>query len=457
MAPGRLTAQIDALATPILEGDDRGLVSLRTLLGEQNPIDVARILSDLDAAQVTLVFDQFEREAQSVLLSEASPREQALLLMHVGDRGAQLIAHLEPDDAADVLDAVPEADREALLSDLEAEDAQEIRELREYPADTAGGLMTPEVVSVDVDATQEQILRVIRESHDAETVNVIYVTNHGTLVGVASIRDVIRAQPRTPIREYMTTDLITVGPEQDQEVVIRLMETYHLGAIPVVTPAGRLLGMVTSDDVMTALEDEASEDIMALAGAGTYSAGRTVRERVRARMPWLLVTLIGGITAGWVIRALDQLLGGGGDAVVKETAQLLPLVAGLAGNVGMQSSAVMLRGFATGEINRSRLKGVIRDEILAGLINGILCGLVSGIMAVAITGSHDIRRFGAVGISVAVASTMAGTLGAVVPTTCYRLGIDPAVSAGPFITTLNDILGFAIYMTVCLGLFSLRQ
>jgi len=370
--------------------------------------------------------------------------------------GSELIATMEPDDAADLLETVPAPEAEALLRHVEAEDAAEIRELQGYAPDTAGGLMTPEVVRISQQATAPEIFEVVRGTTDAETINVLFVTDREEMVGVCSIRDVILADPKIPARDWMTTEVIQVGPEEDQEEVIRLMETYHLVALPVVDRTGRLLGVITSDDALSALEEEADQDVLAMAGAGSATpTERSVLERVWARMPYLLVTLVGGIAAGWIIEALSRRFAV--DAgVVSKTAQLLPLVAGLAGNVGMQSAAVVLRGFATGEIHRSRVRGVIRDEITVALLNGILCGLMSGAMAMVIMEAESVR-FLAVALSVALAATAAGTVGAVLPSACERFGIDPAIAAGPFITTLNDILGFTIYICVVLGVFGLNQ
>jgi len=458
MEPGQLSAQVQALALSVHEGEPGQRSALADFLGRHNPIDVARILADLEPEDITLTFDLLETEARSVVLSETGAKEQALLLMHVGDQGAALIAALEPDDAADVLEAVEEPEREALLRDIGPEDAQEIRELREYEPDTAGGLMTPETVAVAPDATQAGILEAIRSDGDAETINVIYVTDEDVLLGVVSIRDVIVAAPSAPVGDYMTKEVIQVGANEDQEEVIRIMKTYHLGAVPVVDRTGCLLGMITADDALSALEVEASEDVMALAGAGSATpTEQTVWERVWARAPWLMLTLFGGIAAGWIIRSLAVFYGA--ERAVEATAQHLPHVAGLAGNVGMQSSAVMLRGFATGEIHRSRVRRVVREEILVALVNGVLCGAISGIMALLIAPdlTFPTSRFFAVALAVALASTSAGTMGAILPSICNRFGIDPAISAGPFITTLNDILGFTIYMTVCLGVFGLES
>lgn len=454
MDPGRLGAQIRALSETAAARGGSARTELIELLGRHNPIDLARALPDLEHEEITLCFDLVDTETQGVVLTEAAPREQALLMLHVGDQGSQVLATMDPDDAADVLESVEPSDAEALLRELDTEDAREIRELREYGPDTAGGLMTPEVLTIPSDALPADIFESVRGTPDAETINALFVCDGDVLQGVVSIRDVILAQPSDPVGGWMTSEVIRVSPDEDQEAVIRMMETYHLGVLPVVDRTGRLLGVITADDALTALEDEADEDVLAMAGAGqSLPTERSVWERIRARMPYLLFTLFGCVGAGWIIRALADGFGAG--EMIEKTAQLLPLVAGLAGNIGMQSAAVMLRGFATGEIPRSRVRRVISAEVLVAIANGVICGLISGAMALVIMTDPEPVRFWAVAVSVALAATAAGTIGAVLPSACERLNIDPALAAGPVITTLNDILGFTIYICVVFGVFEL--
>jgi len=450
--PGLLGARIRGLAESVGEGDASSRDDLALLLARQNPIDVARVLPDLDRAAVTLCFDLVDTETQGIVLIEAAPREQALLMLHVGDAGSQVIATMDPDDAADVLESVEPSDAEALLSDLDTEDAREIRELRGYEPDTAGGLMTPDILVVSPNALPASVFEEVRGTPDAETINVVFVCEGETLTGVFSIREVILAQPDQPVREWMTTDVIRVSPEVDREEAIRMMETYHLSVLPVVNTAGHLLGVITADDALSAAEEEADEDVLAMAGAGSLSPTESsVLQRVGARMPYLMFTLVGGIGAGWLIRLLAERMGAPG--MIEKTAQLLPLIAGLAGNIGMQSAAVMLRGFATGEIHRSRVRRVISEEVAVAIINGLICGVISGLMALAIMVEPEPGRFAAVSVSVTLAAVAAGIIGAVLPSACERMNIDPAIAAGPFITTLNDLLGFTIYICVVLGVF----
>lgn len=450
LEPGQMAQALRALVPASIAGPGPGRVALDAFLGTANPIDVAYALQDLEAEEATHVFDRLAQDARGVVLAEADPRTQAALLMHVGDRGtAELVSSLPPDDAADVLDAVEAPAREQILENLGKEDAAEIRELRRFEPETAGGLMTTDYVAVSPSASAGDVIRRIREQPEAETVNVIYVTDAHRLVGVLSLRQVLVAARGRLMGDVMTREVITIAPEEPQEEVIRRMETYHLGAIPVVDTEGALLGIVTSDDVLTAQEAEASKDVMALSGSsGAFPTRMRVIERVRARIPWLFVTLGGGMGASYIIQAVGRWLGH--EEAVGQLGRFLPVVAGMAGNVAMQSAAVMVRGFATGEIHPSRVPRIIVEEILVGAIVGVLCGGVAAVIAHTTGIPWDLST--AIGLSIACATTLAGCSGTVIPAVCVRWKIDPAISAGPFITTLNDLLGFTIYMAVALSM-----
>ncbi len=414
-----------------------------------NPIDVAHALADLEAEEIPRVFDALTPTARAEVLAEADPQTQALLLLHVGERGpADLVAKLGPDDPADVLNLLEPPQAEGVLKTLEASEAAEIRDLRQYPPETAGGLMTPDLIAVRPEATDRDVLAAIRSQPDAETINLIYVVGPAReLLGVLSIRDLLMAPPGSPVAQIMTREIIRVRASESQEEIIRTIETYHLGALPVVDERDRLLGIVTAHDALTALEAEASEDVLTIAGStGNQPTRQSILARVRARLPWLLITLGGGLIASVVIRELGRWFGQ--EDAVGQVGRYLPLVAGMAGNVAMQSAAVMVRGFATGEIAPARLRRIVLSEVAVASLVGILCGLAA--LGIALGTGVAVRLAGAVGLTIASASTLAGVSGTVIPAICVQLGIDPAISAGPFITTLNDLLGFMIYMTVAL-------
>lgn len=437
-----MRSDIVQLAEKRLAGEPGAEAALRAFLEPLNPIDVAAGLGDLDDAEITSVFDALGHESQAMVLSEADPKVQALLLMHVGERGSSLLAALDPDDAADVLDAATEPQVEDILRGLEREDAEELRQLREYGPETAGGLMTTEVVALPPDLTVAEALDRIREEREAETVSIVYVVGRGDLLlGVFSIRDLLLAPSDQRVKEIMTTRILQVHPDVDQEEVIRTMETYHLSVLPVVGDAGQLLGIVTSDDALTALENEASEDVMKLAGAsGNNPTRQTVGERVRARLPYLMVTLGGTMLSALIIRMLTD------EAEVGVMAYFIPVVGGMGGNVGMQSAAVIVRGFATGEVDQSRIGKVIFEEFLTGGTLGFLSAIGSFFIALlmAFTPIEGLT----VAMSLFCATLLAAAAGTMIPTVCARLGVDPAISAGPFITTLNDILGISVYIGI---------
>ena len=420
-----------------------------------NPIDLAGVLPDLEDEQINTVFDRLDPERRAVVLAESDPRIQALLLLHVGDQGAELVSTLEPDDAADVLERLPESEREEILQGMEETDAREIRELTSYDPETAGGLMTPEFVSVEPDQTVDQVLQHLRGAGDeAEDVSNVYVLEKGRLSGVFSLRELIRAPAERLIAEVMTRDVIRVRTDQDREDVVRLMETYHLSSIPVVDAGDRLLGIITFDDALTAMEEEGSEDVMTMAGAGsveTFPTRQTVKQRVLQRIPWLMVTLAGGMACALIVPALYAMLGEAEE--VSENSLFFVMIAGMAGSVATQSAAVMVRGFAIGEIGKGRTRRIIFEESLVGLLVGFLVGLGASVTVylLNLTGVLELENTTmpiTLFFSFLIATTIAGIGGTLIPSVCERFGVDPAISAGPFLTALNDVTGLSIFVSV---------
>jgi len=449
--PGEVISELQNFLAAL---DRDGSVAAQALTGyleTVNPIDLARALVDFDPDDLGRVFDFLDRESQAVVLSEADPRDQAVLLLHVGDRGAELIANLEPDDAADVLETLQPPEREHILRGMAEPEAREIRELTVHDSETAGGLMTPEFFAVSAKQTVQEVLDLLRRTaHEAEVVNNLYVLEGERLVGVFSLRELILADVGAHVDEFMSTELRTALVDQDREEVLRVMETYHLSILPVVDSSERLLGIVTFDDALTAMEEEGSEDVMTLAGAGagdTFPTHQTVGERVKARLPWLTVTLLGGLGCAWIVPMLHDLMGGDmpGDVGGKDSLFFV-MIAGMAGSVAIQSAAIMVRGFATGEIGKGRTRQIIRDETLVGASVGAVVGVSAGLLLLLFGVEQEMA------ISVAVALLAATTIGAaagtMIPSFCRWIGVDPAISAGPFLTALNDVLGITIFVTV---------
>ena len=445
--PVVLAETLTPLAERVQEGVPKSEDALASAVGRANPIDVARALSDVSDSCVGTIFDALGTDEQATVLSESDPVIQAQLLMHVGERRASLVSSLEPDDAADLLETLDAADRESLLGELPRAEAADIRHLSRWAPDTAGGLMTTEFVEVHPDDTVDAVLDVLRKADEAELITIIYVTLERKLAGVFSIRDLLKQPHAARVRDFMTKEVMTVGPEADQEEVLRRMETYHLAALPVLDQRGAMLGIVSFDDALTAMEEEGSEDVMTMAGAPSIATRRlTIPQRVLARLPWLLVTLGGGLTSALVIRAL----GHGGE--VGAVGYFLPLVGGMGGSVAMQSAAIMVRGFATGEVDARRIRQTVLEETMVGFLVGIVCGFGAALIAFLIQGDPMIAL--SVGASLMLATSVAAGAGTLIPALCERMGIDPAFSAGPFLSALNDIMGFTIYMTVAWMLVS---
>lgn len=442
---GHLAQDLESLADRMLQGEPEAHTRLEALLGEVNAIDLARAMSRLKTEHAAPVFDRLDEDRQATVLAEAEPELQAFLLIHVGERGAYLVKSLDPDDAADVLETLDDAERRVILDALHRDEARELEELAEYGPETVGGLMTPEFVAVHPENTAEQVLGILRESADqAETITNIYVTEEGRMAGVFSIRDLIRAQPDRRVRDFMTTEVTSIRPTEDREEALRRMETYHLSPLPVVDAGQRLLGIVTFDDALTAMEQEASEDVLTMAGSGTvFSMRRTVVQRVQTRLPWLCVTLLGGLGGGTVIKIMGG-VGGAEPATQKEL--FYALVAGMAGSVAAQSSATMVRGFATGEIEHGRMGGILGQEVLVGMVCGLVMGLLASLGAVLLQEGTQLPV--AVALAILAGTTLAALAGTVVPALAQRIGVDPAVSAGPFLAAMNDVLGIGIFILI---------
>lgn len=440
---------IDALKDEIerLERGEADSGRLRELAGD-DLIEVADLLPDLSDEEKLSVFSALEPEEQADVLEEADEEVQTFLLEHLeGDERLPLVlAHLAPDDAADMIEDLPPERRDRLLDGIDRAHAEAIRRLAQYPPDSAGGLMTPRFLAVPETATVQDTKNLIRSRADFETIGAIYVTRaDGGLIGVFSARELILADNATRVSEILTPDVTTVRADADGEECYRVMETYHLASLPVVDEHHRLIGIVTVDDVLTIGHAEASEDVFRMAGSESIRPTlETVFGRARKRLPYLLVSVIGGFGSATVLKSF-------GNDVVSDVTYFLPLIAMLGGNIATQSSAVMVRGFATGEIDPRRIPRVVGDEMLVGLLVGAVCAACGGAVAFVLGEGDPGGVAKAVLVSIALLSGVSALLGTSIPSFCQRLGIDPAISAGPFITMLIDMCSCAIYMTFVLG------
>lgn len=420
---------------------------LRRCLQELHPADVAEAFPSINLGQQVKVLRVMEPASAAQVIFELDREILPTLMESLGlQRTADILSSMYTDDAADLLSDLPEDMKQKLLGLMEAREARDVKELLEYGEETAGGIMTTEYVAIHQDMTAGQAIEVLRENApDAETVYYVYVIddqNH--LVGVLSLRGLILAAPNMRIEEIMRRKVISVNVRTDQEEVARLVAKYDFLAVPVVSDAGELLGIVTVDDVLDVIEREATEDMMRMA-ATIDSEGQDpdagILQRALRRLPWLVGLLFGELVAGHVIEGFSGTL-----QHMTALAFFITAIAGGTGNAATQSLTVVVRGIATGEIDPQRVFKVIWKEAQVGVWVGLVSGLVLGIFAFVWQGSPSLGLV--VGGALSLSITVSTIMGSFVPVIINRVGIDPALASGPFITTLMDVTSMFIYFSL---------
>ncbi len=412
---------------------------------EMHPHDIAELIQKLDPSIRNKVLSSLKDELLIKVLPELAEDTQLGFVEVISpDLAAKLLAKIPPDDMVDVLGDLSMDSRRNIVSYFSKEKTTEARKLLKYPEDTAGGLMTTEVVALPKDTTVEKAIEYIREkAKEFETVYYIYVVDDKRrLVGVLSLRELVLASPKAKLNDVMNKDVIKVPADMDQEEVAYIIADYDLVAVPVVDEEERLLGMVTVDDVIDVIEEEVTEDMGHLAGTGAMIdklIDAPVTSVVRARLPWLIFALMGGLVAGSVISAYREIL-----SSVVMLAIFIPVIMSMGGNVGMQSSTIFVRGLATGEIERP-LQYFIK-EIKVGLLMGILIGGGIGVIAHLWKGMPIIGFI--VGLAMLATVFLATAIGVAVPKLFDALGVDPAISSSPFVTTIQDITSLVIYFSI---------
>jgi len=424
------------------------------LLADVHPADAADWLHDTDEDDRHHVFALLSPSVRAEILEHSDEGLTQNLVGRLDARGlGDVLEQLPSDEAADVLGEVDDRVAGDVLDQLPPETAEELRQLLSYEVDSAGGVMATEFVVAHVGERIGDVVKEIRkEGDEAEPdLGVFVLDGEGAPIGYIPDRALLTNSIHTPVEEVMVEPFV-VGVADDQEVAAQQIAKYALDALAVVDPDGALLGVISRDDAADILEEEVQEDFGLLTGTG--SEGQQTRlpvlKRVRQRMPLMGLTVLGGLASA---KILALALGEGAEASVGEgTSQAilryLPLIVGLAGNVGIQSSTIFVRGFATSEIDAEREWTVFRAEWITGSLIGLLCGAATWAVAGAIESAGPEGLGMAVGVAVVAAVAWAALLGGLVPIACRRLGIDPAIVAGPFLIALSDVSGSAIYILV---------
>ncbi len=421
----------------------------RELKSGTHPGDLLDLIEDLEIEEKVELMQSLAAEDAALIFEEMEDFEQAEILRLLGKERAKFILQsLASDDAADLIGELSTEDAQKMMELIDQEELPvDFEDLLKYPEDTAGGIMTTGFISLPADIPVEEAISRLREiAPEAETIYYVYVVDENNrLIGVISLRDLIASSDGTIIKNVMRHNVISVNAELDQEEVARVVSKYDLLAVPVIDDQSRLLGIITVDDVIDVMEQEATEDIYRLAGAseveGMDLTKAPVSKVVRLRLPWLFISMAGGILSGSVIGVFESTL----EAIVM-LAVFIPVLMDMGGNVGTQSSTIFVRGLATGEIDRAELWPYFFREIRIGAVMGVLCGILISIAAFFWQGNVYLGLV--VGISMLATISVAALIGTLVPMVCSMINIDPAITAGPFVTTIKDVTGLLIYFTV---------
>lgn len=428
--------------------------NLARLVEEIAPQDLAEALSLLeDPTQQALVLIQLDEARASEVLDYLEPAVVEGIFEHIpNEKAARLLSELPADDAVQILEYLEDEKAETLLQQMTPPEARDVRELLEYPPNTAGRLMVRQYVRVRPEWSVEQVLDYLRQvGHDIETIYYLYVVDtRQRLVGICSLRELVLADPSKRIEQMMETDLVVVQPETDQEEVANLLSKYDLLAVPVVDELGRMLGIVTIDDVVDILVSESTEDVLKLGGVEateepyfTQKPWDLMRQRVR----WLILLFIAERLTGTVLRHYDEEI-----QHLSALAWFIPLLIGTGGNAGSQTTTTVTRAIALGEVRFNQVFKVMGREMWTGLLLGLIIGVIGVLNAFIWSGTlgfdQRVRLALTVGLAQMAIITMATTVGAVLPLTAKRLNIDPAVMSAPFITTLIDALGLLLYFWI---------
>jgi magnesium transporter len=419
--------------------------NLLNLLQKQHPADLAQVFSELqdkerDAA-FTVLADRNGRLAMEAV-SELGPENGArLLATRPPEEIAKLAQDIPSDDAAALIDHLPEELSAAVLHLMRPKESTVVENLLEYAERTAGRIMNPNVFALNEDITVGEAITEIQTSRDVEMVFYLYVVDERRhLVGVVSLRRLLLVSPETPLKRIMTADLISARVDMDQEEVARQVAAYNLLAIPVVDAENKLAGIITVDDVIDVIKDEATEDIYRLAGvAGDERAFTPARESLRKRLPWLGINLLTAFLAAAVVGLFEGTID-----LFPVLAVFMPIVAGMGGNAGTQTLTVIVRGIALGELTWSNSRKALLKEAVVGLGNGIVLGTAAAAIVWMVRGNPTLGLV--LGMAMIINMFVAAAAGTLVPLGLRAANVDPALASSVFITTMTDMFGFFSFL-----------
>jgi len=442
--------------------EDKKYSTLRDILVTMNPADVAGIFNSLDDKRIPLMFRLLPKELAAETFVEMEPEDQELLIQGFSDNELkEVLDELYVDDAVDIIEEMPANVVRRILTQADPEMRQSINQILRYPENSAGAWMTTEYVSLRPSMTvEEAILRIRRQGVDKETIYTCYVTKDRKLLGIVTVKDLLLAEDdEMLISDLMETDLISVTTHTDQEEVARIFSKYDFIALPVVDKENRMVGIVTVDDAIDVMEEEATEDIELMGGMlpseNTYLRS-SVWELFKNRIPWLLFLMLSATFTGMIINSFESALA----AQVALTA-FIPMLMGTGGNSGSQSSVTIIRALSLDEVRFADLPRVvwkeIRTAVLCGLALAVVCFVKIWLVDHLLFANPNITLMvdAVVCVAMFVTVLLAKTVGAVLPMVAKVMKLDPAVMASPFITTIVDAVSLLIYFMVAKALLKI--
>jgi magnesium transporter len=448
---GEIRPEFVEQVTAAVEASDAP--ALRALAGDLHEADMGDLLEALDAEHRPLLIELMGSEFDFTALTEVDVTVREDILEELpAETVAEGVRDLDSDDAVEILQDLPKEDQAEILEQLPASERVAIARGLDYPEDSAGRRMQTEIIAVPPFWTVGQTIDHMRETPDLPDrfFDVYVVDPAHRFLGAVPLDRLLRAKRPVLVSELMEEDRRLVHANDDQEAVARLFERYNLAAVPVVDAGDRLVGVITHDDIVDVIEEEAEEDIKALGGvSGEEELSDTVATIAKGRFLWLFANLLTALAASWVISRFQ-----GSIEKMVSLAVLMPIVASMGGNAGTQTMTVAVRALATRELSSANVGRVVRRELLVGLINGLCFAVILGVVAVAWFQVNDLGVV--IGLAMICVLTAAAFGGIVIPLLLARLGIDPAVSSGPFVTTITDVVGFFAFLGIATLWFGLR-
>ena len=430
------------------------------LLRRHAQTNLVKLINKTHPADLAIVFRYFNDEEQKQVFSLMQANDHTVeFLVELDDtliekildtenaeRVSSLIQNASTNDQSYILGSLKEEQAQSVIDLLKKEEQEEIEEIMAYPQDSAGSMMATDVFTLYQNTTCGDALKTLQDQQEAEMVFYLYITDEDdSLVGVASLRALATTPSNTLLKDIMEKRVHSVRPETDQEDVAQIVAQYNYLAVPVIDGDGRLLGIVTVDDVVDVIREEATEDFLQMAGAGKDREIllKSSWENAKVRLPWLFASWIGGVMAAYIIGKYENML----ESMIA-LAAFIPIIIGMGGNIGTQSSTIIVRGMATGRIEIGNEFKVLLKELRVGLILGVLYGIMLGIFANFKFLGSDPMLGVEVGLSICSSMLLATAVGTFTPLILRKLDIDPAVATGPFVTTSIDILGVLLYFMI---------